>query len=135
MSFFVKHSSPCQSYVSDAKKFYMSHVRHICMSDVRYLVEGHVNYRCPMQTIHLHYVSRPWPVRNKTWTFSWLHLDRTALSALQPKLYSMFCALFLKIALSAAELMSFGQLEAAIWHRTIIRVVPSKISVTPTSQR
>ena len=36
--------------------------------------------------------------------------NRTALRATQPKLHSMFCALFLKIALSAAELMSFGQL-------------------------
>ena len=34
--------------------------------------------------------------------------------ATQPKLHSMFCALFLKIALSAAELMSFGHLRAAI---------------------
>ena len=33
--------------------------------------------------------------------------NRTALR-------SMFCALFLKIALSAAELMSFGHLGAAI---------------------
>ena len=32
----------------------------------------------------------------------------------------MFCALFLKIALSAAELMSFGHLGAAIWHRWTI---------------
>ena len=38
---------------------------------------------------------------------------RTALRAAQPKLYSIFCALFLKIALSAAELMSFGHLGAA----------------------
>ena len=30
------------------------------------------------------------------------------------ELHSMFCALFLKIALSAAELMSFGHLGAAI---------------------
>ena len=49
---------------------------------------------------------------------------------------SMFCALFLKIALSAAELMSFGHLGAAIWHRwTIICGVSSNIGVTPTSQR
>ena len=49
---------------------------------------------------------------------------------------SMFCALFLKIALLAAELMSFGHLGAVIWHHwTIICGVPSKISVTPTSQR
>ena len=34
--------------------------------------------------------------------------NRTALRATQPKLYSMFCALFLKITLSAAELMPFG---------------------------
>ena len=39
--------------------------------------------------------------------------NKMALSATQPKLHSMFCALFLKIALSAAELMSFGQLGAA----------------------
>ena len=42
---------------------------------------------------------------------------RTALRATQPKLHSMFCALFLKIALSALELMSFGHLGAGIWHR------------------
>ena len=39
---------------------------------------------------------------------------RTALRATQLKLHSMFCALFLKIALSAAELMSFRHLGAAI---------------------
>ena len=56
--------------------------------------------------------------------------NRTALCATQPKLYSMFCALFLKIASSAAKLMSFGRLGAAIWHRwLIICRVPSKISV------
>ena len=32
--------------------------------------------------------------------------NRTALHATQPKLHSMFCAMFLKIALSTAELMS-----------------------------
>ena len=49
--------------------------------------------------------------------------NRMALSATQPKLHSIICALFLKIALSAAELMSFGYLGAAIWHRwTIIFV-------------
>ena len=36
--------------------------------------------------------------------------NKTALRATQPKLHSMFCALFLMIALSAAELMSFGHL-------------------------
>ena len=40
--------------------------------------------------------------------------NKTALRVTQPKLHSMFCALFLKIALSAAELISFGYLEAAI---------------------
>ena len=40
--------------------------------------------------------------------------NRTALRPTQPKLYSMFCALFFKIALSAAELMSFGHPGAAI---------------------
>ena len=40
--------------------------------------------------------------------------NRKALRATQPKLHSMFCALFLKIAISAAELMSFGHLGAAI---------------------
>ena len=34
--------------------------------------------------------------------------NRTALRATQSKLYSMFYALFLKIALSTAELISFG---------------------------
>ena len=62
--------------------------------------------------------------------------NRTALRATQPKLHSMFCALFLKNALSAVELMSLGHLGAAIWHSwTIICGVPSKISVRPTSQR
>ena len=37
-----------------------------------------------------------------------------ALSATQPKLHSMFCALFVKIALSATELMSIGHLGAGI---------------------
>ena len=39
--------------------------------------------------------------------------NRTALRATQPKLNSMFCALFLKFALSAAA-MSFAHLWAAI---------------------
>ena len=40
--------------------------------------------------------------------------NRTALPAIQLKLHSMFCALFLKTALSAAELLLFGHLGAAI---------------------
>ena len=40
--------------------------------------------------------------------------NRTALRATQPKLHSIVCVLFLKIAFSAAELISFGHLEAAI---------------------
>ena len=40
--------------------------------------------------------------------------NRTALRATQPKVQSMFYALFLKIALSAAELILFGHLGAAI---------------------
>ena len=53
----------------------------------------------------------------------------------EPKLQSMFCALFLKIALSAAELMSFGHLGAAFWHCwTIIFWMPSKINVTSQRQ-
>ena len=60
--------------------------------------------------------------------------NSTALHASQSKLHSMFCALLLKIALSASELMSFGHLGVAIWHRwTINCEVPSKISVTPRS--
>ena len=38
--------------------------------------------------------------------------NRTVLRAIQTKLYSLFCALILKIALSTAELMSFGHLGA-----------------------
>ena len=65
------------------------------------------------------------------------HVERifnvTALRTTQTNLHSMFCALFLKIALSAAELMSFGHFGTAILHRwTIVCKVPSKISVTPT---
>ena len=53
--------------------------------------------------------------------------NRTALGATQPKLHLMFGALFLKIALSVAELMSFGHLGAAIWHRwTIICGLPER---------
>ena len=58
--------------------------------------------------------------------------NRTALRAIQPKLHSMYCALFLKIVLSAAELMSFGHLGAAIWHRW---GVPSMVSVVSICQR
>ena len=62
--------------------------------------------------------------------------NRTALRVTQPKLQAMFCVLFLKIALLGTELMSFGHLGAEIRYRwTIIYGVPSKISVTPTSQR
>ena len=63
----------------------------------------------------------------------WFQQDGTSRHS--RSLHSMFCALFLKMALSAAELMSFDHLGAAIWHRwTIICGVPTKISVTPTSQ-
>ena len=62
--------------------------------------------------------------------------NRTATRATESKIHSMFCALFLKIALNTAELMLFDQLGAAIWRRwTIICGVPSKVSVTPTSRR
>ena len=40
-------------------------------------------------------------------------LNRTTLRAIQPKLHSIFCTLFLKIALSTAELISFGHFRAA----------------------
>ena len=70
-------------------------------------------------------------ILNENWRGGyWQHLvsKRTAVRATQPKLHSIFCALFLKMGLSAAELMLFGQLGAAIWHRwTIICGVPSKI--------
>ena len=63
-------------------------------------------------------------------------IEEENIGNIWPKLHSMFCALFLTIILSATELMSFGHLGASIWHRwTIIYRVPSKISVTPTSQR
>ena len=62
-----------------------------------------------------------------------ISFNRTALRATQPKVHLMFCTLFLKIALSAAELMSFGHLGTAICYCwTIICGVPSKISVTLT---
>ena len=47
-------------------------------------------------------------------TFSF---NRTALRAAQAKLHLMFCVLFLTIALSVADLISFSHLGAAIWHR------------------
>ena len=40
--------------------------------------------------------------------------NRTALLVTHPKLYSLLCSLFLKIALSTAELMLFGHLGAGI---------------------
>ena len=40
--------------------------------------------------------------------------NKTVLRATQLKLHSMFCALFLKTALSAAKLMSFGHFGAKI---------------------
>ena len=53
-----------------------------------------------------------------------LGFNRTTLRATQPKLHTMFCALFLKIALS--DMMSFGHLGAAIWHLwTIICEMPT----------
>ena len=56
--------------------------------------------------------------------------NRTPLCATQPELHSIFYAMFLKINLSAAELMSFGHLGAVTWNRwTIICGLPSKISV------
>ena len=62
------------------------------------------------------------------WILATFGLNRTALCATQLKLHLMFCALFLKIALSAAELMSFSHLGAGIWHCcTIIYGVPSKL--------
>ena len=63
------------------------------------------------------FVHKNWMLRRILATFGF---NRTALRATQPKLHSMFCALFLKIALSAAELMSLGQLGAAIWRRWTI---------------
>ena len=53
------------------------------------------------------------------------HTAEATLDVLRP--VSMF------YTLSAAELMTFLHLEAAIWHRWTICAVPSKISVTPTS--
>ena len=40
--------------------------------------------------------------------------NRTALRATHPKLHLIFCSLFLKIALAAAKLMSFGHLGVPI---------------------
>ena len=47
-------------------------------------------------------------------TLATFGFNRTALRATQPELHSMFCALFLKIPLSATELMPFGYLGAVI---------------------
>ena len=76
-----------------------------------------------------------WIFVHKSWRGGyWQHLVSTGRRYMP--LSRIFCALFLKIALLAAELMLFGHLEAATWHRwTIICGEPSKISVTPISQR
>ena len=69
-------------------------------------------------------------------TLASFDFNSTALRATQPKLHLMFRVLFLKIAFSAAELISFDHLGTAIWDRwPIICGLPSKTSVTPTSQR
>ena len=47
----------------------------------------------------------------KTRIWATFGCNRTVLLATQPKLHLMFWARFLKIALSAAELMSFGHLS------------------------
>ena len=66
----------------------------------------------------------------------WPMLNEFLITKIEEELHSTFCALFLKVALSSAELISFRHLGAAIWHRcAIICGVPSKVSVTPTSQR
>ena len=61
--------------------------------------------------------------------------NRMTLRAAQPKLHSLLRPIF-NFALSAAELFSFGHLEAAICHRwTIICGVPSNVSDAPISRR
>ena len=56
------------------------------------------------------------------------------IDALRNNIREAICAI--QLALIAAELMLFGHLGTAIGQRwTIICGVPSKISVTPTSQR
>ena len=56
----------------------------------------------------------------KRMIFATFDFNRTVLRATQPELDSMFYALFSKIALSAAELMLFGHLKAAIRYRWTI---------------
>ena len=76
------------------------------------------NIREAIREIQLHTSDK----RRILFTFGF---NRKALRAIQPKLHLIFGALFLKIALSAAELMSFGYLGAAIRQRwTIICGVP-----------
>ena len=52
-----------------------------------------------------------WAQKLKRRIFATFGFNRTAQRATQPKLHSMFSILFLKIALSAAELMSFGHVK------------------------
>ena len=72
-----------------------------------------------------------WSQKLKNRILATFGFNRMAPRDTQPKLHSMFCALFLKIKLSsAAELILLGHFEAAIWHRwTIICGMSSKISV------
>ena len=127
--------------------------KKIIFSEAHFDLGGYVNKQnCRIWPKTSHCLVRIWKWARGGRCIQWRSLSRhverifvhknlrsfntTALRATQPKLHSIFCALFLKIALSAAELMSFGHLGAAIWHRwTIICGVPSKISVTPPSQR
>ena len=60
--------------------------------------------------VHENYCSRK---LNKK-ILSTFGFNRTSLLATQPRLHSMFCSLFWKIVLSAAELMSFVYFGAAI---------------------
>ena len=72
-----------------------------------------MNKERPLQSITI--IDRIfWTQKLKKRILATFNLKRTTLRATQPKLYSMFCALFLKIALLAAELMLFGYLGAAI---------------------
>ena len=73
---------------------------------------GTANHSIPTSVIGTNFCSQKLK-RKILGTFGF---KRTALRATQPKLHSMFWALFLKIALSAAELITFGHLGAVIWY-------------------
>ena len=136
------------------KQAKLSHLGHRQPARIQWKADAPKTSHCLMRTLVQRYncaiFFRKWTRRgryshverifvHKKWRGGyWQHLVSTGRRyvPLNRSYTWSFAPCFFKIALSAAEQMSLNHLGAAIWHRwTIICGVPSKISVTPTSQR